>query len=208
MSKDVKILVDVANSMASVVTVDYERSPQTTYLNVAQNITLNLLQTFMPQDSVEVFSFNTNGAASLVGQVQIGTSYNYSYDADPADRPELAAMTAHVNSLAASANAAQSDLTTALVQVVNSFNTTDTLKVGTRIPSHFATSPSHHPEALSKVSAKHIFLLSDLFSEVNAMHEPKSSQFYNLSTILVFYHRMESLNQKYKHIFFENWKDS
>ena len=157
-SKDVKILVDVANSMASVVSVDYERSgPLTTYLNVAQNITLNLLQTFMPQDFVEVFSFNSNGAASLVGQVQIGTSYNYSYDADPADRPELAAMTAHVNSLAASANAAQSDLTTALVQVVNSFNTTDTLKVGTGIPSHFATSPSHHPEALSKVSAKHIF---------------------------------------------------
>lgn len=128
-SKDVKILVDVANSMASVVTIDYKRSAQTTYLNVAQNITLNLLPTFMPHDFVEVFSFNTNGAASLVGQVQIGTSYNYSYDADPADRPELAAMTAHVNSLAASANAAQSDLTTALIQVVNSFNTTNTLKV-------------------------------------------------------------------------------
>ena len=126
-SKEVKILVDIANSMGSVVTVDYKRLPQTTYLDVAADIALGLLQTFSPQDYVEVFSFDSSNVTSLAGAVQIGSSYNY---LDPAGRPELASLRTSVRNLAASANAAPSNLTRAIVQGVNSFNTTDKLKVG------------------------------------------------------------------------------
>lgn len=109
--------------------MDNKRLPQNTYLIVAKNITLGLLQTFSPQDYVEVFSFNSSNVASLGGAAQIGASYNY---LDPAGRPELSALEASVNNLAASPSAAPSDLTKVIVQALNSLNTANKLKVAFR----------------------------------------------------------------------------
>jgi hypothetical protein len=82
----VKILVDVSNTMGSVLPVEYQRLPSNTYLDVAKNITQEVLQTFLAQDYVEVIAFNSTDAVSLGGPVQMSASFNY---LDPADRPEL-----------------------------------------------------------------------------------------------------------------------
>ncbi|KAG0608281.1 hypothetical protein M758_8G093600 [Ceratodon purpureus] len=85
--KDVKILVDVANSMGNAVTGQYNHSPGTTYLDVAKNITLTLLDTIYIEDIVEVFSFDSTNATSLGGAFHVYSSYN---DFNP--RPELTAL--------------------------------------------------------------------------------------------------------------------
>jgi hypothetical protein len=126
-SKDVKILVDVSNTMGSVLPVEYQRLPSNTYLDVAKNITQEVLQTFLAQDYVEVIAFNSTDAVSLGGPVQMSASFNY---LNPAGRPELQPLMASVNNLAASSNTAQSDLNKPIIQATSSFNTADQLKVG------------------------------------------------------------------------------
>lgn len=94
--KDVKILVDVSVSMGSLVPVQYNQDSRTTYLNLTQNITHALLQTFSPQDFVEVLKFDSSSATSLTnGPVLVDASFDYL----EMDRPELGPLISQVNNL-------------------------------------------------------------------------------------------------------------
>ncbi|KAG0625978.1 hypothetical protein M758_2G093300 [Ceratodon purpureus] len=126
-SKDVKILVDVARSMEQPVTVDYNRPPSSSYLDVAKNITLGLLNAFSPQDYVEVISFDSVTVSSLGGSFLVNSSYDYF---NPSGHFELAALVTNVNNLVASSvPTALSNLNGAILKAASSFNQLISLKV-------------------------------------------------------------------------------
>ncbi|KAG0564268.1 hypothetical protein KC19_8G097200 [Ceratodon purpureus] len=117
--KDIKIMVDIGNSMGNLVSLEYKlHPPGTTYLDVAKHLVLGLLQTLQPQDSVEVFSFNSSNVTSL------GGAFTASYDV-------FNALLTDVNNLMAppDADTSNSNLNEAIVQAVKSLNAANSLKV-------------------------------------------------------------------------------
>ncbi|KAG0608276.1 hypothetical protein M758_8G093400 [Ceratodon purpureus] len=117
--KDIKIMVDIGNSMGNLVSLEYKlHPPGTTYLDVAKYLVLGLLQTLQPQDSVEVFSFNSSNVTSL------GGAFTASYDV-------FNALLTDVNNLMAppDADLSNSNLNGAIVQAVKSLNAANSLKV-------------------------------------------------------------------------------
>ena len=127
-SRDVKILVDVANSMGNPVPSDYERLPGTTYLDIVKDITRELLDTLSPLDFIEVLSFDSVGATSLGGTFRVNSSYDYF---NPFGHAELAALVSDANKLVASpVMDAPSKLNGAILTAATSFNRLNTtLKV-------------------------------------------------------------------------------
>ncbi|KAG0558547.1 hypothetical protein KC19_10G036500 [Ceratodon purpureus] len=193
-TKDVKILVDIANTMGSVLPVDYLPLPQNTYLDVAKNITLALLKTFSPQDDVEVLSFNSSDVASLGGPVLIGASYNY---LDPAGRPELSSLEASVNNLAASPITTRSDLTKAIVQAMGSFNAANKLKVivvlsdGLFVPLNSTTFPSAELQSLQAKLMVYKLLTNDDGGDPYLLKTPSLQQ--NLCSVNGSFERLNAL---------------
>ncbi|KAG0567449.1 hypothetical protein KC19_7G135200 [Ceratodon purpureus] len=126
--KEVKIIIDVGSTMSTQVSLDYGRPPEYTYLNLAKDTTLELLQTFSSQDYVEVISFDSRQQVSLGAPVNI-----MPYDSFvPSARPELAPLVAKVESLASSPEVAPSNLDAAIGKAASSFTsalTGDYLKV-------------------------------------------------------------------------------
>lgn len=116
--KEVKVVIDVGSSMATQVGPEYDSPNLYTYLNVAQDIVLELLQTFSPQDIVEVISFDSRNASSLGAPVNVKPYESFNYTT----RPELLPLVKSVESLGAtSGEVAPSNLDTAIVKAVKSF---------------------------------------------------------------------------------------
>ena len=130
-ARDLKILVDIGNGMGNPVTADYDPSVGATYLDVAKNLALGLLQTVSPGDRVEAFSFDNVGATSLGGMFTVNSTYDYF---NPYGHQELGALVTSLKSLAPSSQtgASSSDLNGAILKAASSFNQLKSLKVCTQ----------------------------------------------------------------------------
>ncbi|KAG0599815.1 hypothetical protein M758_12G180700 [Ceratodon purpureus] len=119
--KQVKILIDTGNTMGTSVTSEFKRSPGASYLNVAIDIALSIIQTLAPGDYVDVISFNSTGAYSLSPPVNVG---NYTQSNGVVLHPELDSLQNSVKKLTKSADPPRSNLTAAIIKAVSTFQNT------------------------------------------------------------------------------------
>lgn len=70
-NKQIKILIDTGNSMGAGVQGGYGRSVGTTFLNMTQILTLELLKTVSPSDYVDITTYNSTGSTSLGAPVSL-----------------------------------------------------------------------------------------------------------------------------------------
>ena len=69
--KQVKIIIDTGHSMGFPVQGEYGRAGGTTFLNMAQTLTLELLKTVSPSDYVDITTYNSTGSTSLGAPVSL-----------------------------------------------------------------------------------------------------------------------------------------
>ena len=70
-NKQVKIIIDTGYSMGTGVQVEYGRPVGTTFLNMAQTLTLELLKTVSPSDYVDITTYDSTGSTSLGAPVSL-----------------------------------------------------------------------------------------------------------------------------------------
>ena len=107
--------------MGTSVTSEFKRSPGASYLNVAIDIALSIIQTLAPGDYVDVISFNSTGAYSLSSPVNVG---NYTQSNGVVLHPELDSLQNSVKKLTKSADPPRSNLTAAIIKAVSTFQNT------------------------------------------------------------------------------------
>jgi hypothetical protein len=69
--KQIKIIIDTGHSMGVSVQGEYGRGVGTTFLNMAQILTLELLKTVSPGDYVDITTYNSTGSTSLGAPVSL-----------------------------------------------------------------------------------------------------------------------------------------